>query len=245
MSSQDEGHLLPGRSPRTSVLGVAAPNMQPATRAAVHEVHPAEVEESQYQDPTSIDIESSLTDLSARQELIVSRARSADPAGFNLVVGGGETHVEGLLGPSSVGSAFGLSSLDAALPTPTTPTSQPLRSTASGSLWQNGMSSPSMDGANAPRSPRGANSNISGARTGAQRMRDAEIGLLGELYIVEVLRQHIHAINPLIHWTSKLRRHAGLPGYLDAEITDVAFPDNLGHLSKLLLSWSRDEMPPR
>ena len=142
MSNQDEGHLPPGRSPRTSVLGVAAPNMQPATRVAVHEVHPAEVEESQYQDPTSIDIEPSLIDLSARQELIVSQARSADPADFNLVVGGGETYVEASLGPSSAGSAFGLSSLDAALPTPATPASQPLRSTAPGGLRQNGMSYP-------------------------------------------------------------------------------------------------------
>lgn len=229
------------QSPRTPVPRVAVSNMQLGAVPTAQEIPPAPTEENQYEQRSDTEIGHSLSNLAARQELLRAQAMSADPTGFNIVLGRGERHADAGIGASSARSNFDLSSLVSALPTPNALMTLLLRSPAPRTHQQGGMVSPSM----ATRSPR-SGSNFAAARTRAQGMRDIEIGFQGELYIVEVLKQHLsNTFNPLTHWTSKLRKYAGLPDYPHAEITDLTFPDTSGHLSRLLFSWSRNGSPPR
>jgi len=191
--------------------------------------------------PSLSEINNVVGNIEARRQAVIEHARFSDTAAFNLIA---SPSINTSLAPMSNGTAvvarpqlvssFDMSSVAMALPAiAATGTNVNLTSQDQVGPWgfyyPRGVITSSLEPA---------------VRSGQRRVNDFAIGFLGEQYIVTILKDKVPGFNEHFHWTSTLREYAGLPPYPYREMTDLTFPDNDGHLSRLLLSWSRGGMVP-
>jgi hypothetical protein len=191
--------------------------------------------------PALNEINSVIGNFEAQRQAVIEHARSSNTATFNLVASSNiitswapMPSGTAIVTVPQLGSSFDMSSIASALPT-TAATGTNENTASQGQMGGGGFY---LQGGAITSSSRPA------ARNRQQRVSDFAIGFLGEQYIVTILKDKLRSFREDLHWTSTLREYAGLPLYPYREVTDITFPDNDGHLSQLLLSWSHGATIP-